>query len=156
MTGDYEPSALGWVRDHVEQIVHTGTTDGITMNGRPTVLMTYRGAKTGKVRKTPVMRVEHEGHYAAVASQGGAPANPHWYASLVAEPLIELQDGTVTRQYRAREVFGDEKALWWRRAVDAYPDYADYQRKAGRQIPVFVLAPVTGPERRHANSHRDP
>jgi F420H(2)-dependent quinone reductase len=139
MTGDYEPSALGWVREHVEQIVHTGTTDGITMNGRPTVLMTYQGAKTGKVRKTPVMRVEHEGHYAAVASQGGAPANPQWYASLVAEPLIELQDGTVTRQYRAREVFGDEKALWWHRAVNAFPDYVDYQRKARRQIPVFVL-----------------
>lgn len=142
MTGDYEPSALEWVREHVGQIVRTGTTDGVTMKGFPTVLMTYRGAKTGKVRKTPVMRVEHEGRYAAVASKGGEPTNPQWYTSLVAEPVIELQDGTVTGQYRAREVSGDEKALWWRRAVDAFPDYADYQRKTGRQIPVFVLEPV--------------
>ena len=144
LTGEYEPSAVGWVREHVEQIVRTGTTDGVTIRGLPTVLMTYRGAKTGKVRKTPVMRVEHEGRYAAVASQGGAPANPQWYASLIAEPVIELQDGAVTRTYRAREVSGDEKALWWRRAVDAYPDYADYQRKTDRQIPVFVLEPVHG------------
>ena len=141
-TIDYEPSASGWVRDHVDQIVRTGTTDGVTIRGIPTVLMTYRGTKTGKVRKTPVMRVEHEGRYAAVASKGGAPTNPQWYACLVAEPLIELQDGTATGQYRAREVFGDEKAVWWTRAVDAYPDYADYQRKTDRQIPVFVLEPV--------------
>jgi deazaflavin-dependent oxidoreductase (nitroreductase family) len=147
LTGEYEPSASGWVREHVEQIMRTGTTDGVTIKGLPTVLMTYRGAKTGKVRKTPVMRVEHEGRYAAVASKGGAPTNPQWYASLVAEPAIELQDGAVTREYRAREVFEDEKALWWRRAVDAYPDYADYQRKTDRQIPVFVLEPV-GPSRR--------
>ncbi len=144
LTGDYEPSALGWVREHVEQIVRTGTTDDVTISGLQTVLMTYRGAKTGKVRKTPVMRVEHEGRYVAVASKGGEPTNPQWYASLVAEPDIELQDGTATREYRAREVFGDEKALWWRRAVDAYPDYADYQRKTDRQIPVFVLEPVNG------------
>jgi deazaflavin-dependent oxidoreductase (nitroreductase family) len=143
LAGDYEPSALGWVREHVEQVVRTGTTDGVTMKALPTVLMTYRGAKTGKVRKTPVMRVEHEGRYAAVASNGGEPTNPQWCASLVAEPVIELQDGAVTRQYRAREVFADEKALWWRRAVDAYPDYADYQRKTGRQIPVFVLEPIS-------------
>ena len=144
MTDDYEPSGLGWVREHVGQIVRTGTTDGVTIKGLPTVLMTYRGAKTGKVRKTPLMRVEHEGRYAAVASKGGEPANPQWYASLLAEPLIGLQDGAVTREYRAREVSGDEKALWWRRAVDAYPDYADYQRKTDRQIPVFVLEPVSG------------
>ncbi|RVX40995.1 deazaflavin-dependent oxidoreductase (nitroreductase family) [Nonomuraea polychroma] len=144
LTDDYEPSASAWVREQVEQILRTGTTDGVTIKGLPIVLMTYRGAKTGKVRKTPVMRVEHEGHYAAVASLGGAPTNPQWYASLVAEPVIELQDGTVTREYRAREVFGDEKAVWWRRAVDAYPDYADYQRKTDRQIPVFALEPVNG------------
>jgi len=144
LTGDYEPSSSGWVREHVEQIVRTGTTDGVTISGLPTVLMTYRGAKTGKVRKTPVMRVEHHGRYAAVASKGGAPTNPQWYASLLAEPLVELQDGTVTREYRAREVFADEKAPWWHRAVDAYPDYADYQRKTDRQIPVFVLEPLNG------------
>lgn len=142
LTGEYEPSATGWVREQVEQIMRAGTTDGVTIRGLPTVLMTYRGAKTGKIRKTPVMRVEHDGRYAAVASQGGAPANPQWYASLVAEPAIELQDGKVSQAYRAREVFGDEKALWWKRAVEAYPPYADYQLKTERQIPVFVLEPV--------------
>jgi len=142
-TGDYEPSALGFVRDHVEQIVRAGTTDGVTMKGKPMVLMTYLGARSGKVRKTPVMRVEHEGSYAAVASNGAQPTNPRWYSSLLAEPVIELQDGAVTRRYRAREVLGEEKALWWRRAVDAFPDYADYQRKIDRQIPVFVLEPVS-------------
>jgi deazaflavin-dependent oxidoreductase (nitroreductase family) len=142
LTGEYEPSSSAWVREHVEQIMRTGTTAGVTISGLPTVLLTYRGAKTGKVRKTPVMRVEHEGHYAAVASKGGAPSNPQWYASLVAEPIIELQDGTVTRLYRAREVSGDEKALWWRRAVDAYPDFANYQRNTDRQIPVFVIEPL--------------
>lgn len=151
MSGDYEPSASAWVRDHVEQILRTGTTDGVTINGRPTVLMTYWGAKTGKVRKTPVMRVEYDGCYAAVASKGGAPANPQWYASLVAEPVIELQDGTGTQQYRAREVFGEEKSLWWQRAVDAYPDYADYQRGTDRQIPVLVLEPVGGPRARDSS-----
>jgi deazaflavin-dependent oxidoreductase (nitroreductase family) len=139
---EYEPSALGWVREHVEQVVRTGTTDGVTIRGMPTVLLTYRGVKTGKLRKAPVMRVEHDGRYAAVASKGGAPTNPQWYASLVRDPLIELQDGATAGQYRAREVFGDEKALWWRRAVDAYPDYADYQSRTDRQIPVFVLEPV--------------
>jgi deazaflavin-dependent oxidoreductase (nitroreductase family) len=109
LTGDYEPSGWGWVREHVEQIVRTGTTDGVMSDGLPIVLMTYRGAKTGKVRKTPVRRVEHQGRYAAVASNGGAPTNPQWYASLVIEPVIELQDGAVTRAYHAREVFGDEK-----------------------------------------------
>jgi len=144
LTGDYAPSALGFVREHVEQIMRTGTTDGVTMKDRPLVLMTYRGARTGKVRKTPLMRVEHEGRYAVVASNGAQPTNPQWYPSLLAEPVVELQDRTVSRQYRAREVFGDEKALWWRRAVDAFPDYADYQRKIDRQIPVFVLEPVSG------------
>jgi deazaflavin-dependent oxidoreductase (nitroreductase family) len=144
LTGDYEPSALGWVREQVEQILRTGTTDGVTMKGLPIVLMTYRGAKTGKVRKTPLMRVEHEGRYVAVASKGGEPTNPQWYASLAAVPGIELQDGAVTREYRAREVFGEEKALWWRRAVGADPDFADYQRKTDRQIPVFVLEPIGG------------
>ncbi|MEV4315655.1 nitroreductase/quinone reductase family protein [Actinocrispum sp. NPDC049592] len=143
LNGEYKPSALGFVREHVEQIMRTGTTDGVTMKGRPLVLMTYRGAKTGAIRKTPVMRVEHDGHYAAVASNGAQPANPQWYPSLLAEPVVELQDRTTTRQYRAREVFGDEKALWWRRAVDTFPDYAGYQRQIDRQIPVFVLEPIS-------------
>lgn len=142
MVGQYEPSALDWVREHVEQIMRTGTTNAVTMGGRPVVLITYRGAKTGKVRKTPVMRVEHDGRYLAVASKGGMPTNPHWYASLLVEPIIELQDATATGEYRAREVSGDEKALWWRRALDAWPDYADYQRRTEREIPLFVLEPV--------------
>jgi deazaflavin-dependent oxidoreductase (nitroreductase family) len=129
--------------DHIGQVVRTGTTDGVLMNGLPTVLMTYTGAKTGKEHRTPLMRVEHQGCYAAVASKGGEPTNPLWYASLVAEPVIKLQDGPVTREYRAREVFGAEKAIWWGRAVDAYPDYAVYQRRTDRQIPLFVLEPVT-------------
>ncbi|GAB3869920.1 hypothetical protein GCM10029964_003260 [Kibdelosporangium lantanae] len=139
----YEPSALGFVRDHVERIMRSGTTDGVTMKDRPMVLLTYRGARTGKVRKTPVMRVEHDGSYAAVASNGAQPTNPQWYRSVLAEPVVELQDRTVTRRYRAREVFGDEKARWWSRAVDAFPDYADYQRGLDRQIPVLVLEPLT-------------
>jgi deazaflavin-dependent oxidoreductase (nitroreductase family) len=109
------------------------------MRGMPVVLMTMRGAKSGKVRKVPVMRVEHEGTYAAVASMGGAPKNPVWYHNLVANPRVELQDGPVRREVTAREVYGDEKALWWERAVAAYPDYANYQQRTERQIPVFVL-----------------
>ena len=142
LTGDYEPSAFDWVREQVDQVLRTGTTDGVTMKGLPIVLVTYRGARTGKLRKTPLMRVSHDGCYAAVASNGGQPTNPQWYASLRAEPVVDIQDGTVTREYTARELSGDEKALWWRRAVAAYPDYAEYQRHAGRQIPVFVLEPI--------------
>lgn len=143
---DYEPSALGWVRKHVEQVIRTGTTDGVTINGLPTVLMTYRGAKTGKIRKTPVMRVEHEGRYAAVGSNGGTAKNPQWYAGLAAGAVVELQDGRATREYRAREVSGEERALWWDRAVAAYPDYAEYQRTTDRRIPVIVLEPVGEPD----------
>jgi F420H(2)-dependent quinone reductase len=143
LIGEYEPSAIGWVRDHVEEITRTGSTDGVLIKDRPIVLLSYRGAKTGKVRKTPLMRVEHEGVYAVVASQGGAPNHPQWYGSLLAEPDVELQDGRVTGAYRAREVSGEEKARWWDRAVDAFPDYAAYQRRTDRQIPVLVLEPVS-------------
>jgi len=127
---EYEPSPAQWVRDQVEAIESSGGTQGTTMRGMPVVLMTMRGAKSGKVRKVPVMRVEHEGTYAAVASMGGAPKNPVWYHNL---------DGPVRREVTAREVHGDEKALWWERAVAAYPDYANYQQRTDRQIPVFVL-----------------
>jgi deazaflavin-dependent oxidoreductase (nitroreductase family) len=108
----------------------------------PVVLLTTIGAKSGKLRKTPLMRVEHDGDYAVVASLGGAPKNPVWYYNIVANPHVELQDGTASADYQAREVFGDEKAIWWQRAVAAYPDYADYQRKTDRAIPVFVLTPI--------------
>jgi F420H(2)-dependent quinone reductase len=106
------------------------------------VVLTMVGAKTGAIRKVPLMRVEHEGHYAAVASLGGAPKNPVWYNNLIANPNLELQDGPTKLKMVAREVTGEEKALWWERAVAAYPDYADYQKKTDRQIPVFVLDPA--------------
>ena len=139
LDGEYEPSPAQWVRDQVEEFESSGGTKGTMMRGMPVVLMTMRGAKSGKVRKVPVMRVEHEGTYAAVASMGGAPKNPVWYHNLVANPRVELQDGPVRREVTAREVHGDEKALWWERAVAAYPDYANYQQRTDRQIPVFVL-----------------
>jgi deazaflavin-dependent oxidoreductase (nitroreductase family) len=113
------------------------------MKGKPIILLATVGAKTGKLRKTPLMRVEHDSEYAIVASLGGAPQNPVWYHNIVKNPRVELQDGSVTRDYDAREVFGDEKAAWWERAVEAWPDYADYQTKTDRQIPVFVLTPVS-------------
>jgi len=118
-------------------------TDGTELNGRPVILLTTVGAKTGKLRKTPLMRVEHNGEYAIVASLGGAPKNPVWYYNVAKTPRVELQDGTVTRDYDAREVSGDEKAAWWERAVAAFPPYADYQKKTDRQIPLFVLTPVS-------------
>ena len=142
LTGEYELSPEGWVRDQTEKIFETGTTDSVDIKGRPVVLVTMRGAKSGKLRKVPLMRVEHDGVYAIVASKGGAPKNPVWYVNVKAEPDVELQDGTVTNDYKAREVDGEERAVWWERAVAAYADYADYQRKTDRQIPVFVLEPV--------------
>ena len=142
LTGEYELSPEGWVRDQTEKIFETGTTDSVDIKGRPVVLVTMRGAKSGKLRKVPLMRVKHDGVYAIVASKGGAPKNPVWYVNVKAEPDVELQDGTVTNDYKAREVDGEERAVWWERAVAAYADYADYQRKTDRQIPVFVLEPV--------------
>lgn len=120
----------------------SGGTDGTELKGKPVVLLTTVGAKTGKLRKTPLMRVEHAGQYAVVASLGGAPKHPVWYHNVVKNPRVELQDGTVTGDYEAREVFGEEKAVWWQRAVEVWPDYADYQGKTDRVIPVFVLTPI--------------
>ena len=142
LTGDYEPSTFDWARENAEQYMESGGTKGTEMKGRPVILLTTIGAKTEKIRKTPLMRVEHEGEYAVVASLGGAPKHPVWYHNLKANPRVELQDGTDTADYDAREVFGDEKATWWERAVATWPDYADYQTKTDRQIPVFVLTPV--------------
>lgn len=122
--------------------MESGGTDGTHMQGKPVVLLTTVGAKTGKLRKTPLMRVEHDGEYAIVASLGGAPKHPVWYHNIKAHPRVELQDGTEIHDFEAREVFGDEKALWWERAVAAWPDYANYQKKTQRQIPVFVLSRV--------------
>jgi F420H(2)-dependent quinone reductase len=142
LNGEFELSPTGWVRDQTEKILETGTTDSVDIKGRPVVLITTRGAKSGKLRKVPLMRVEHDGVYAIVASLGGAPKNPVWYYNVKADPRVELQDGTVAKDYVAREVTGDEKATWWKRAVATYADYEDYQRKTDRQIPVFVLEPV--------------
>jgi deazaflavin-dependent oxidoreductase (nitroreductase family) len=142
LQGEVELSPTGWVRDQTEKILANGTTDGVDINGRPVILLTTRGVKSGKLRKVPLMRVEHDGQYAIVASLGGAPKHPVWYHNVVADPDVELQDGTETHDYRAREVHGEEKAQWWERAVAAYPDYADYQKKTDRQIPVFVLERV--------------
>ena len=140
LDGEREISPEGWVRDQTEKILATGTTDGVTVYDLPIVLVTIRGARSGKLRYTPLMRVEHDGRYALVASKGGAPEHPLWYRNLVANPHVELQDGTVTRDYDAREVSGDERARWWERAVAAYPPYAEYQERTSRQIPVLVAS----------------
>ena len=142
LTGEYEPSTSDWARENAELYIASGGTQGTELKGMPVVLLTTIGAKSGKLRKTPLMQVEHNGEYAVVASLGGAPKNPVWYYNIVKNPRVELQDGTDNGDYDAREVFGDEKALWWQRAVAAYPDYADYQRKTDRAIPVFVLTPI--------------
>ncbi len=144
LIGEYEPSPAQWVRDQVALYESSGGTEGTTLRDLPVIILTTKGAKSGKIRKTPLMRVEDGGIYAAVASLGGAPKHPVWYFNVLSEPHVELQDGPVKRDMKAREVTGEEKALWWERAVAAYPDYADYQRKTDRQIPVFVLEPRAG------------
>ncbi len=144
ISGEYQPSPRGWVRNQVELFEGSGGTEGTTLldTGLPVVIVTNLGARTGKVRKTPLMRVEHDGHYAAVASQGGSPKHPVWYYNLKANPRVELQDGPTRREMVARELTGSEREQWWERAVAAYPPYAEYQTKTTRQIPVFVLEPA--------------
>jgi len=139
---EYAPGPRAWIQGEVDKVTEAGTTDVIDVNGLKVVLMTTRGAKSGKLRKAPLMRVEHDGVYVAVGSNSGGPKNPVWYYNVKAHPQVELQDGSVNKDYEAREVFGDEKAAWWQRAVEAWPDYAEYQTKTDRQIPVFVLTPV--------------
>jgi deazaflavin-dependent oxidoreductase (nitroreductase family) len=145
LTGDYEPSTASWARKQAERYEATDGAEANDLRGRPVIVLTSVGAKTGKLRKTALMRVEHEDVYAVVASMGGSPKHPVWYYNLSAEPRVELQDGASRRDYLAREVTGDEKALWWQRAVETWPDYAKYQTKTERQIPVFVLEPVDDP-----------
>ena len=135
-------SPVDWVREQTEKILANGTTDGTTIRGLDVVLLKIRGRKSGNLHWVPLMRVEHEGTYAIVASVGGAPKHPTWYWNVVANPHVELQDGTVSKDYEAREVTGDEKATWWDRAVAAYPPYAEYQERTDREIPVFVLEPI--------------
>ena len=142
--GEYEPSAQAWVRDQVELYESSGGTKGTTLRdtGIPVVVVTNLGVSSGKVRKTPVMRVEHDGKYAMVASKGGAPENPQWYYNLRANPLVEVQDGPHKQDMTARELSGAEREEWWDRAVAVFPNYADYKKKTTRQIPVFVLEPA--------------
>ncbi|MFF5760939.1 nitroreductase family deazaflavin-dependent oxidoreductase [Streptomyces tanashiensis] len=142
LEGEYEPSTTKWVRDQVELYESSGGTRGTTMRGLPVVLVTNLGAKSGKLRKTPLMRVEHEGAYALVASNGGAVKHPVWCHNLVATPLVELRDGTRAWDMKTRIVTGEERQAWWERAVAAFPDYADYQHKTDREIPLFVAEPV--------------
>jgi F420H(2)-dependent quinone reductase len=139
ITGEYEPSPMSWARDQVEVYERSGGAEGSDNNGKPVIILTSVGAKTGKLRKAPLMRVEHDGEYAVVASLGGAPQNPVWYYNLTANPHVELQDGPVKKDYLAREVHGAERETWWERAVAVWPDYAEYQKKTDRIIPVFVL-----------------
>lgn len=141
LDGEYAPSTRGWVREQVELYERSGGAQGTTLRdtGLPVVIITNRGVRSSKLRKTPVMRVEHDGRYAAVASQGGAPTHPAWYYNLRAQPFVQLQDGPHKWDMIAREVTGAERAQWWERAVAAYPPYAEYQEKTTRRIPVFVL-----------------
>jgi deazaflavin-dependent oxidoreductase (nitroreductase family) len=142
--GDYEPSPAQWVRDQVAEYESSGGVRANTLRdtGLPIIIFTTRGQRSGKVRKTPVMRVEHEGEYALVASKGGAPENPLWYHNLVAYPNdVMLQDGPEPFAVTVRQISGDERAQWWERAVKAFPPYAEYQVKTAREIPVFVASP---------------
>jgi deazaflavin-dependent oxidoreductase (nitroreductase family) len=139
LEGDYAPSTSDWARTQAELFEATDGAEGAELRGMPVIVLTSIGAKTGMLRKTALMRVEHAGEYAVVASLGGAPKHPVWYFNLVKNPHVELQDGAEKTDYVAREVTGAEKALWWERAVAAYPPYAEYQDKTDRQIPVFVL-----------------
>ena len=144
LKGEYEPSTMKLVRDQVEAYERSGGQEANTLldTGLPVIVVTMRGNKSGKIRKIALMRVEHGGEYALVASYGGAPKHPVWYHNLVADPRVELQDGLVRQDMLAREVTGDEKARWWARAVEAFPDYAEYQKKTDREIPVLVLEPA--------------
>jgi deazaflavin-dependent oxidoreductase (nitroreductase family) len=138
LKGEYEPSPEAWVREQVEAYEASGGTEKTTLQGVPVVVVTSVGAKSGKLRKNPVMRVEHDGTYALVASKGGAPRHPVWYHNLVADPHIELQDGPDRGSYVVRLAEGEERSIWWDRAVAVWPAYADYATKTDREIPVFL------------------
>ena len=141
LSGEYAPSPWDWSREQADKYAASGGAEAADMKGKPIILLTTLGAKSGKLRKTPLMRVEHDGEYAVVASLGGAPKHPVWYYNLTANPHAELQDGPVKKDYRAREVHGDEYALWLERAIAVWPDYAEYQTKTTRTMPIFVLTP---------------
>lgn len=142
--GEYEPSSQQWVRDQVAEYEQSGGQRANTLRdtGLPIVVITYRGHKSGKVRKIALMRVEDGGRYALVASKGGAPQHPEWYRSVTAEPAVEIQDGPEPHDFRLRELDGAEREQWWERAVAAYPPYAEYQQKTTRRIPVLLAEPA--------------
>ena len=142
LTGEYQPSPEKWVRDQVEAFERSGGTEATTLRGVPVVVVTSVGARSGRLRKNPVMRVEHDGAYALVASKGGAPEHPTWYYNLLAHPTVELQDGADRREYTVRVADGAERETWWERAVAVWPAYSSYQEKTDRVIPVFVAEPV--------------
>jgi deazaflavin-dependent oxidoreductase (nitroreductase family) len=142
LKGTYAPSTAGWARKQAERYEATDGAEAGSLRGRPVIVLTSVGARTATLHKTALMRVEHDGQYAVVASLGGAPRHPFWYYNLKAEPHVELQDGPTKRDYTAREVTGAEKAVWWARAVETWPDYDRYQARTTRQIPVFVLEPM--------------
>jgi F420H(2)-dependent quinone reductase len=142
LKGEYEPSTMQFARDQVELYESSGGTEGTTLQDLPVIILTTLGAKSGKIRKSPLMRVEHNGSYAVVASMGGAPTHPVWYHNVVADPRVELQDGPARQDMLAREVTGDEKAAWLTRAVEAFPNYAEYQKNTDREIPILVLEPA--------------
>ena len=144
LTGEYEPSTWTWVADQVATYEATGGREANTLmdTGIPIVVITSMGASSGKLRKFALMRVEHDGEYALIASKGGDPAHPAWYHNLVAEPLVEIQDGEVPHDYRTEIITGDERSAWWERGVEIYPPYAEYQEKTDREIPVFVARRV--------------
>ena len=141
LTGEYKPGASDFSREQVALYERTGGAEGADNQGRPVIVLTSVGAKSGKLRKTPLMRVEHDGQYAVVASLGGAPKHPVWYYNLTANPHVELQDGAVKKDYRAAEVHGEEYQVWLERAIATWPDYAEYQKKTTRKMPIFVLTP---------------
>jgi deazaflavin-dependent oxidoreductase (nitroreductase family) len=143
LTGEYLPSTADWARQQAEQYEATNGAKSGSLRGRPLIVLTSVGARTGALRKTALMRVEHDGQYAVVASLGGAARNPAWYHNLTRQPHVELQDRADKQDYLAREVTGNEKALWWDRAIEVWPDYVHYQAKTTRQIPVFVLEPLS-------------
>ena len=142
LNGEYAPGTSAWARKQADRYEATGGAESVTLRGKPVIVLTSVGAKTGKLRKTALMRVEHDGDYAVVASKGGSARNPTWYHNLKANPHVELQDGPTKRDYRARQVIGEERTLWWERALEVWPDYAGYQKRTSREIPVFVLEPI--------------
>ncbi len=141
LTGEYQPGTVDWARKQAEEYEATdGASAGEILN-RPIIVVTNLGAKSGKLRKTALMRVEHQGEYLAVGSLGGAPKNPVWVYNLRKNPHVEVQDKAERHDYTARELAGAEREVWWQRAVEAFPNYADYQTKTERLIPLFLLTP---------------